>query len=438
MFGVRGRLGVVVVATAVALVVGACGDDSSSRSAAAGTTGGAGVSSATSGAGSVTTVAAVSVLGSPKAASGEPLRVGFVSDGTAQTYDNTEEITAAQAAAKYANEYLGGAGGRPIEVVTCEAHGTVQGSTDCANQMVEKKVAAVVMGGAAEAGTVHNFLVAAGIPFVIYQGSSQDILGNAKLTYNLTGGVTTLLSGPAAWAKSKGYKKVTFLDMDIPQVTGAVTGLGPKVFANAGVAMNQVAASPTAPDLTPQVQQAIAGNPDMLMMIGGSAFCTKALKAINTLGYKGDVMANQQCIGQDTLTQAPKAAVDGLLQTSTADVSATDPEFMLYKAVIDKYTSGVKDLYGESVAGYAAMLGFARMMQGATGTLDPAGVETHLKQGTPFLMPLGGGLKSACDSKAIAFLPATCTAGVYIASYGPDGTLGQATGIDTADLLKLG
>src|SRR4051794_8158563 len=175
----RGWCGLGVVVVGVVLVAGACGSDDSG-SAGSGSSVGSGGSVASVSSGVVTSVAA-GVLGSPKGAAGEPVRVGFVSDGVSQTYDNTAEITAAQAAAKYANEYLGGAGGRPLEVVTCQAHGTVQGSTDCANQMVEKKVVAVVMGGSAEAPTVHNFVVAAGIPFVIYQGSSQDILGNPKL-----------------------------------------------------------------------------------------------------------------------------------------------------------------------------------------------------------------------------------------------------------------
>src|SRR3546814_12356513 len=48
-------------------------------------------------------------------------------------------------AVEYANEYLGGIGGRPIELVVCGNGATPAGAQDCANQLVEQDVVAVTL-----------------------------------------------------------------------------------------------------------------------------------------------------------------------------------------------------------------------------------------------------------------------------------------------------
>ena len=63
------------------------------------------------------------LLGPEQPASGEPVKVGMVSDGATQAFDNSDELRAAEATAEYWNEHHGGVGGRPIEVVTCETGG---------------------------------------------------------------------------------------------------------------------------------------------------------------------------------------------------------------------------------------------------------------------------------------------------------------------------
>src|SRR5271169_1398423 len=50
------------------------------------------------------------VLGTAHAATGSTLKVGYITDGENGSVDNLSEIPAAQAAVKYANDYLGGAG----------------------------------------------------------------------------------------------------------------------------------------------------------------------------------------------------------------------------------------------------------------------------------------------------------------------------------------
>jgi branched-chain amino acid transport system substrate-binding protein len=80
---------------------------------------------------------AATLLGPEDAASGEPVKLGLVSDGATQAFDNTDELRAGQATVEYLNAHKKGVAGHPIELVTCETGGDPSGASDCANQMVE-------------------------------------------------------------------------------------------------------------------------------------------------------------------------------------------------------------------------------------------------------------------------------------------------------------
>src|SRR5262245_15067623 len=103
--GGRGRVASLALAGVLLVAMTACSDDQSTQ-----TTG-------------TTVQSAAELLGPENQATGEPVRVGMVSDGKTDAYDNTDELRAAQATAEYFNAHKGGIGGRPIEVVTCEAKG---------------------------------------------------------------------------------------------------------------------------------------------------------------------------------------------------------------------------------------------------------------------------------------------------------------------------
>src|ERR1700733_2566635 len=56
------------------------------------------------------------LLGPAKAASGTPVKVGWVSTGKTEAIDTSNEIKAAQATVDYANARLGGLAGHPIKL----------------------------------------------------------------------------------------------------------------------------------------------------------------------------------------------------------------------------------------------------------------------------------------------------------------------------------
>ena len=64
---------------------------------------------------------AAEALGPEAPASGEPVKVGLISDGSSAVTDNGIVVDVGEATAQWLKEHRSGIGGRPIELVTCVA-----------------------------------------------------------------------------------------------------------------------------------------------------------------------------------------------------------------------------------------------------------------------------------------------------------------------------
>ena len=115
------------------------------------------------------------LLGPATAATGMPIKIGFVSDGQSSTIDNRSEIKAAQATAKYVNEHLGGIDRRPLSC-RCATKQTPAGGSDSTNQMLSAGVPAVVSPVSGQGGTVFKGLQSAGIPLVMLGSIDTSVL----------------------------------------------------------------------------------------------------------------------------------------------------------------------------------------------------------------------------------------------------------------------
>ena len=120
------------------------------------------------------------MLGTPNAASGEAVKIGFVSDGRTASIDNSQMLPAAKATVEYLNAYQGGLAGRPIELIGCETAGEPGKATDCANQLVQDDVAMVVMPETQQPLAVHTVLAANDIPLFVYGVADPAITEDAE------------------------------------------------------------------------------------------------------------------------------------------------------------------------------------------------------------------------------------------------------------------
>jgi branched-chain amino acid transport system substrate-binding protein len=163
----------------------------------------------------VTTVVSVSVLGTPSPAKGDPVKIGLISDGKT-TIDNSNELRIGPAAVQYLNDYKSGIGGRPIKLITCVDDGDPGKSGDCANQMIQDNVVAVVGGSLVDIDNVWQPLHDAHIPTMFYGASSANLLLDKESTFLLANPIASLVDAPVNVAKDKGITKVTAVVLDVP------------------------------------------------------------------------------------------------------------------------------------------------------------------------------------------------------------------------------
>ncbi|MCY3861943.1 MAG: ABC transporter substrate-binding protein [bacterium] len=372
------------------------------------------------------------LFGEPNPATGEPLKVGFVSDGRSDAIDNSAEIPAAQAAAAYANDYLGGVAGRPIEFITCETGQTPAGAQDCVAELAQAGVVAILNGVSGQGEVLSAQANEAGIPYVANGGLSQAIF-NAPMSFVIGNGLGALV-GPAAVASEKGLTKVGIIVIDVPAAVEPVSQAAPLFYGNVGVEADIIAVAPGTPDMTPQVQAAIINDAQQFAIIGDETFCISAMQAIQTLGFEGETIVVRTCIGEATVDQVD---VDGIrVVTGTSD-DMSDPEVALYHAVMDEY-GGTLDTIAEG--GYSAVLSWVRAMAGhGDSEVTPESVVETMLAMEPAPLPIGAqGSTFQCNRMAVAIAPAICSPGFAIYTLDEDGRGTGTSFLDLTAVLTLG
>jgi branched-chain amino acid transport system substrate-binding protein len=398
--GRRGRRGIALAATALLLVVMcACSgddDDSASKNDDDETR---------------TGQEATDLLGPEDAATGEPVRLGMISDGATQAFDNTDELRAAQAAADFWNEHRGGVAGRPIELVTCETGGDPGGGTDCANQMVESNVVAVALSQSAVADSVWAPLHEAGVPTLWLQTSSNDLLTDDQTSFTMVNPLATLFAVPIALAKDEGTDKVAFVNIDVPQALESFeSGAADDVLGNAGLDYDLVRIPPGTADMTSQMQQIASSDAGVVYIVGNDAFCISAIQGLKAVGYDGAIASVAQCITDATRDALPDQ-LEGISITATMAVGDTeDTAYQRYQAVMGTYGDDVEDVDNPlAMGGYVVLASLAASLGGIEGDITPETAAAAIKSMPETDYPGADGVKFQCGGAAFPSQPAVCT-----------------------------
>ena len=386
------------------------------------------------GSGSDTTAPAdLSLLGPSKPAAGDPVKVGFITDGQSAATDSRDEVKSAQAAVDYVDEHLAGVAGRPLELVTCETNVTPAGATDCANQMIAAEVPIVLQVAPAVPGPIVTALDEAKIPYFVDAAIDQEVLvsSNSYVLTNTLGG----LAAPVKVAQDLDVEKVASILIDLPAAVGPIKALGQPLFDDAGLTVDFVAVPPGTPDMTPQVQDALGSGAELVNIIGDPAFCISALGALDTLGYEGGRLVNPQCISPETAQSVP-GGVDGVMVATTESLDSSDPEVALYEAVMAEYAPDTEPHGSTTPGAYAIVVAFARAMTGLTGEVTADSVRSALESADPQPMPLLDGQTFKCDRTLFQLTPPVCSSGIAIVTLDADGHPKDTEVFDTESIIN--
>jgi branched-chain amino acid transport system substrate-binding protein len=382
---------------------------------------------------------ATDLLGPEDAASGEPVRIGMVSDGATQAFDNTDELRTAEATAEYWNTHRGGVGSRPIEIVTCETGADPAGGTNCANQMVEEQVVAVALSQSAVADAVWEPLHAAGVPTLFFQTSAEDLLSDSETSFTMVNPLATLFGVPIAVAESEGTDKIAFVNIDVPQANASFeSGAADAVLGNAGLEYELVKIPPGTADMTSQMQEVAESDAGVVQIIGNDAFCIAAIQGLNAVGYEGQITSISQCITDATREAVPGDQLEGISLTATMAVGATDdPAYQLYQEVMDAYGEDVEDVENALAMGaYTTVASLAAALEGIADDITPEAAAEAIKSMDEADYPGADGLTFQCGGTAFRDQPAVCSNNSLRATLDAEGNPASYEPIDSSDIVE--
>lgn len=350
------------------------------------------------------------------AASGEPVKIGLINNEGGQAISMPENRESAEAVVKYANENLGGIGGRPIELVICKQGEDANQARDCANKMVEAKVSAVLMTSSGQGNSMVPIITGAGIPYVSAAGQASSEL-TTDGAFMWTAGLPGALTSMAKYSANQSMKNVTAYVIDVPAATAGVQAMGAPAFQAAGVNLKVVPIPPGTPDATPQVSAGLGDNPDGVVVIGESTLCTSVFKALGTVSTTAEKMTIQPCSDPAVVEAVGNQNLNGTKVFTASVINADDPETQLYKAIMAKYAPDT-DIEGFAIIGYQGMLGLVRATESVQGTdTSPAALTAAIKSAKDVVLPAGYGLKFTCDGKAMPGMVSVCGSGGIVETF---------------------
>ncbi|WP_426573919.1 ABC transporter substrate-binding protein [Aquihabitans sp. McL0605] len=335
------------------------------------------------------------------------MNVGFVSDGAGPAADNTYQVAAAEATVKYINTYKGGIAGRPIALEECETAFDPGKATDCANELVQKDVVAVMMPESSAALSVYNVLKENKIPIFAYGVGDSALLTDSTVMSALVDPLSGLADAPIAVAKANDLKKVTVVIVDVPAATAFYSSLAPATFKEAGVELKVVPIPLDQADVTPQMTAIATGDPTEVHIVGQDTFCISTMQGLASAGFNGPISTLSSCVTDATKT-ALGAKLEGVyISSATANGDIAEKGIELWNAVADQNKIPTGDV-NKSLPTYITVLSFRDALEGMTGEVTPETVRAEVVAMPSTRLPGGAGLDYRCNGKARPVLPAVC------------------------------
>jgi branched-chain amino acid transport system substrate-binding protein len=360
-------------------------------------------------------------------ATGAPIKVGFINSegGSFASFPANRET--AEAAAKYVNANAGGVGGRPIELVVCKQQEEPASATNCANQMVEEGVVAVVVPGGAQGPAMLPILSGAGIPYVGPVGVTPIELTSPD-SFMFTAGLPGALAGMAQYSAQNGIKKLALMSGDGGGTPAAISAIGNPIFQAAGVQLKVVPIPTAVPDPTPQLTAGLSDNPDAVAIVGDANMCISVLKTMQTVAPGKDRLVVPTCVAPEVVKAVGGPVIEGVKDFTTVDIYSDDPDSVLYRSVMAQYAPNT-DIGGYGYTGYQGVLGLYRVIEKLTGDISPATVTGALKAAKDVPLPIGSGLTFTCNGTAIPQLSSICSKTLLVGAVDSEGRPSNLTSV---------
>lgn len=242
-------------------------------------------------------------------ASGDPIKIGYVN----QESLFPEATLGIKAAIAYVNAELGGADGRPIELVECSVN-TPEDGASCGAEMANDDSIVAVTTGALNVGNKELYDAVNGIkPLLIGNGlTPDDFVTPAGVSY--TAGATGVIQGLATFViEDFAPSTVAVVYVDNPGGQTAASFLLQPVLEAAGITVSLVGVPETAsgPDIASAMQAAGAAEADVFVSLLTLQGCIASYDAIQSLGISPTLVTTGLCFGTPMTTHLQDLGVEG-------------------------------------------------------------------------------------------------------------------------------
>jgi ABC-type branched-subunit amino acid transport system substrate-binding protein len=368
-----------------------------------------------------------------KPATGATFTIGMTNtEGAAGGLDYPQIRTMAQGTVDYLNKH-GGMGGRKIKLEACVVKASPETSAACAQELVGKKVDAILLGLDIFPGyATYN---AAGIPvFGVLPILPGDYTANALL---FGGGNATSMAATAAAAKIHyKAKSVAIVAADNPGTAGTVASLEGSL-KKAGITFKTVKGGDNETDAGYQglMREAAKDSPDVIVSLYGDAGCIGTVRGRASLGIKIPVLSTVICAGSDVR----KAVGDDLLGWAfpAAQTDKITPERGILQAIAAPVLKvkaadvdpGALSLGALGIQGVMTLAEHANRMKAKGTKVTAASLFSFIKasRGT-VVWPMG----SALECGAVPAYSAVCAFSFPVAEYTKDGNI-TIPGLESVD-----
>ena len=264
-----------------------------------------------------------------KPPTGPVFTIGMTNTEGVPGLDFPDIRTFAQATANYLNKH-GGIGGRKIKVETCVAKGSPETSAACGQELVGKKVDAILLG--LDLFPPYATYTAAGIPvFGALPILPTDNTANALF---LNGGNATSMAATAATAKT--YYKAKTIGIVAADNAGAngTTATLQASLDKAGIKYKTVKGGDNETDAGYQglMREAAKDNPDLLVSLYADAGCIGTIRGRAALGIKIPVLTTIICAGRNVRTVVGDDAIGWAFVAAQTDRDT--PEKAIIQAIL--------------------------------------------------------------------------------------------------------
>ncbi|WP_424534006.1 ABC transporter substrate-binding protein [Sphaerisporangium viridialbum] len=314
---------------------------------------------------------------------GDPIKLGSILTITNPAWSNASVKTVNEAWASHINTDLGGIGGRPVVVESCDDHGDPAKTSQCLNNLMDSGVVSLVNDSSLAFGA--NALPAAekaGLANIGGWPVSPDEY-TSKVNFPTTPGAVGSYPAIAVHFAATGSKKLAVAYTNTPsgqQVGEALKKLWTEL-GGADYFMTEF--DPTATDFTPTLTKIAAEKPDAVILAVGEGPAPRMLQAAKIAGLTAKIGVSATPATKKVFDAAGEAANGLYIAFASVPSDYDSADAKTYRDVLAKSSPGL-ELTNQTAVAASSMQYAYDILSSIKGDITKESVLKKLQENTPW------------------------------------------------------